>query len=273
LGAPGEGADHAVLELCSRLRWVHWLDPKWTEKHLIPLFDLKQAQAEPAWSGLAVDNVFPPPKIFRYIKGPFLAIFSQEVGWTWEENVLRRLSQFLVVGSLSNGKGHSAISFPEARAALQSATDKTRLDALWQLDLLVQANAGWKKAGRPFLEGAWPKEAKYQTNATSKQLAHIAISAADSFPDAAKVILPLLRPAEQIDMFIFYARGADNNNEVPLARRFPKQTIEIVDRLVPTAPNMIPYELGSLLSMTADAQPILRQDLQWRRLNDLLIGT
>jgi hypothetical protein len=272
LAAPGEGADHAVLVLCHRLRWIHWLDPKWAEKYLIPLFDLTHPKAEPAWSGFAVDNVLPGPEIFRYIKRPFLAIFSQQVGWAWEESVLRRLSQFLVVGVLSNAKGLSAISFSEARSALQSATDKTRLDALWQLDLLVQDNAGWKKAGKPFLERAWPKEAKYQTGATSKQLAHIAISAADDFPDAAKVILPLLRPAEQLEMFIYYATGAENEKEAPLARRFPKQTIEVVGRLVPLDPKMLPYDLGALLSMTADAQPSLRQDLQWRRLNDLLIG-
>jgi hypothetical protein len=86
------------------------------------------------------------------------------------------------------------------------------------------------------------------------------------------VILPLLRPAEQLEMFIYYATGAENEKEAPLARRFPKQTIEVVGRLVPLDPKMLPYDLGALLSMTADAQPSLRQDLQWRRLNDLLIG-
>jgi hypothetical protein len=272
LAAPGEGGDHAVVELCLRLRWLHWLDSNWTEKNLIPLFELDHPTAEAAWNGLAHDNELPAPETFQHIKQSFLETFRKKVAWRWEEDVARRLSQFLVVAALWHGKSHPYISFAEARAALQSASDETRVAALWQLNQFVQGERGWKKAGKKFLEKAWPKEAKYQTGDTSKQLADIAIKAGDDFPEAVATILPLLTSAEHIEMFVYYATGAEKKDQEPLAKRFPKQTIEVLNRLVAAEPQSLPYDLAAVLNMTAEAQATLRQDLQWRRLNDLLAG-
>jgi hypothetical protein len=270
LAAPGEGGDHATIELCLRLRRLHWLDPEWTENNLIPLFALDSSKAESAWNGLASDDRLPPPETFRHIKGPFLAAFGERSGWHWDDDTGRRLSQFLVIAALWNRKGRRYITFSEARAALQASNDKMRLDALWQLNA-AQSELGWAKA-RKFLEEAWPKEARYQSGSTSVQLADMAIDSGDNFPDAVKTVLPLLRPAERIDMFIYHARDADSPDAEPVARLFPKETLEVLDRLIASEPEMVPYDLGAVLRIVAEAQPTLRQDLRWRRLNDLLTG-
>ena len=49
--APGEGADYAVCLTTRQLRWLYWLDPGWTRKHLIPTFKIGHDLCEPAWNG------------------------------------------------------------------------------------------------------------------------------------------------------------------------------------------------------------------------------
>lgn len=271
MNAPGEGGDHAVIMLCGRLNWLHWLDPNWSSEHLIPLFDLEHIRAEPAWSGLLTDNRLPAPEIFRLIKSDFLGAFARSLDWHWEDRASRRLSQFLVVATLSPTKKDDFLSYDEARATLQSTDDEARHDALWQLHTMVADGDGWKKVGKPFLRKAWPKETRYQTAATSRILMDIAANTDDEFPDAVRSILPFLRPADDLDMFIHRIKGDAEGSGMPLAMRFPQKVVLLLDRCIADRPKALPYGLGEVLEMTAEADPALRQDLCWRRLNELML--
>lgn len=273
IGAPGEGSDHAVAVLCRQLRWLHWLDPKWTSEHIIPLFELERSYAEPAWNGLMYDNHLPSPAVFKLIKSAFLGAFSQSVNWHWEDRASQRLSEFLVVATVSSTKRHAYLTFDEARAALQSTDDEARLAALQQLHSMVADGDGWKKVGKPFLERAWPKEAKYQTGETSRLLADIAASAGDDFPGAVRVVEPFLRAADQLDVHLYRMRMDQRDDREPLARRFPHDTIRLLDHLIGDEAGLLPYGLGTVVEMAAEADPSLRQDLRWRRLNDLRFGS
>jgi hypothetical protein len=271
MNAPGEGGDHAVLMLCRQLNWLYGLDPKWSSERLVVLFDLEHVRAEPAWSGLLTDNRLPMPALFRLIKSAFLGAFSRSLDWHWEDRASRRLSQFLVVATLSGKKNDSHLSFDEARVALQTTDDEARHDALWQLQTMVADGDGWKKVGRPFLKKAWPKETRYQTAATSRLLMDIAASAGDGFPDAVQSILPFLRPADGLDMFIHSIERTAEVRGEPIAMRFPREVILLLDRSIADGPKGLPHGLGEVLEMTAKADPALRQDLRWRRLNELFL--
>ena len=272
MNAPGEGGDHAVVMLCRQLNWLYWLDPKWSSERLIALFDLEHVRAEPAWSGLLTNNRLPRPAIFRLIKSAFLSAIARVLDWHWEDRASRRLCEFLVVATVSSTKINTFVSFDEARVALQSTDDEARHDALWQLHIMVADGDGWKKVGKPFLKKAWPKETRYQTAATSRILMDIAANAGDEFPDAVRSILPFLCPADGLDVLIHRIKGTAKDSGEPLAMRFPREVVLLLDRGIADGSQALPYGLGEVLKMTAEADPALRQDLRWRRLNELMLS-
>lgn len=266
----GEGGDHAVAILCRNLNRLYWLDPDWTIHHLTPRFELNHEQAEPAWNGFLWNNHLPAPALFKRIKPAFLRAFARLADWQWDEAPLRRLSEFLVVAVVESKRKSLYLTSTEARVALQSSDDRARAAALWQLHSVIQKEGGWKQIGRPFLERVWPKEARYQTGETSQTLTEIAMNAGDSFPQCAQIILPFLRATERADRLILDVGRTGKDEDNPLAERFPRETIDLLDALVADQPRSIPYGLGEILERTATADATLRQDLRWRRLNDLL---
>ena len=56
-----------------------------------------------------------------------------------------------------------------------------------------------------------------------------------------------------------------------LPTRFPDATLMLIDKIIPDDPDQVPYELNSLTEMIAEANPSLRQDSRWRRLQALAL--
>ena len=81
-----------------------------------------------------------------------------------------------------------------------------------------------------------------------------------------KTILPLLGPVDHVDMLIY--GGTGNNEGTPLATRFPEAMLSLLDRVVSwsIAP---PHDLRRIIDMIAAADPTLRQDQRWRRLDGI----
>jgi hypothetical protein len=263
--APGVGADYAVCEITVRLRWLFYLDPKWVTEEIIPFFDLDHPRAEPAWNGYLYDNSLPVPELFTLLKPHFLKAFPYSSSWAWDSGPISRLNDFLVVACYSNLKDNRYLSYAEARAALQQATEDGREHAIWFLTNIVRDLKGWKKFGKPFIQQAWPRERKFQTSTSSRNFAHLAEEAGDHFPDVVKTVLPLLGPVDHVDMLI-YGGTRDGN---ALASRFPEAMLALLDRVLPDGAPTPAHDLRSILDMIAAAGPTLRQDERWLRLDAL----
>jgi hypothetical protein len=189
--APGEGADYAICETTVRLRWLFYVDPKWVAKKVIPFFDLKNPRSEPAWNGYLYTTELPEPKLFALLKPHFLEAFPYSSAWAWEDGPIRRLHEFLVVACFRYLKDHRYVSYAEARAALQQATEEGREHSIWFLTRIVHDLDKWKNFGKPFVQKAWPQERKFQTSTSSRNFTHLAEEAEDQFPDVVKTILSL----------------------------------------------------------------------------------
>lgn len=261
--APGEGADHAVCLTTRQLRWLYWLDPDWTRKHLIPLFKIGHDLCEPAWNGLLQDSHVPAPPLFSLLKQQFLGAFESVALWNWDEHTRNKLVEFLVVACLWKRRNKAYVSYAEARTALRAVDDAARSHALSFLGSLVEEPATWSSFGRHFIERAWPRESRYQTAGVARQLAFLAERSGDDFPEVVRTILPLVVPTDQLDLTV---HRAAEQSEDSLAKRFPESMLQLLDRLVPEDPRPTPYDLGSVLNLIADASPSLRGDRRWRRL-------
>jgi hypothetical protein len=265
--APGEGADYAVCETTRRIRWLFYVDPEWVAKQVIPFFDLDHPRAEPAWNGYLHDNSLPVSELFGLLKPYFLRAFPHSSSWLWDDAPIRRLNEFLVVACYWNLRNNRYISYAEARSALQQATEEGREHAIWFLTNIVRDLNEWKKFGKPFIQKAWPRERRYQTSSSSRNFAHLAEGAGDHFPDVVKTILPLLGPVDRIDMLIYGAEKNGDAQNTGLATRFPESMLSLLDRVIPTASVVPERDLRTILDKIIAADPTLRQDQRWRRLD------
>ena len=129
----------------------------------------------------------------------------------------------------------------------------------------------WQRFGKHFLERAWPREARFQTERTSRAFLGLVEESGDLFPEVAQTILPYLVPVPHGDMFVRSLTRQSDKNGSELTRQFPDATLALFDKLVPDNPDQIPYNLDAAVEMVAEAKPSLRQDSRWRRLEALTL--
>ena len=262
--APGEGADHAVCIAAHRLRWLDYIDPEWVRTTIVPWFDLEHPASESAWNGFLYDNQLPKPELFSLIKSDFLKAIVHVAG-------RKRLHEFLVLGCFRYQHNDAYITFEEVRQVLQKTNASGRAHSLWFFTRIVDKNDAWRRFGKPFLEKAWPKESRFQTEQTSQHLVALAKGADDFFPEVVQTILPYLVTTSQNSGFVSSLTRQSDEDTDGLPTRFPDATLKLIDKIIPDDPDHVPYDLDSLIEMVAEAKPSLRQDRRWRRLKALAL--
>ena len=270
--APGEGTDHAVYVVVSQLRWLDYIDPEWVRTKIIPWFDLEHPASEPAWNGFVYSNGLPKPELFSLIKSDFLNMIVHAARRNWDDHSLQKLHEVLVLGCFLHQDNDAYITFEEARQVLQKTNASGRTHSLWFFTRIVDEKHAWRRFGKPFLEKAWPKESRFQTEQTSRQLVDLAERAGDFFPEVVRTILPYLVRIFQDGDVLLNGLAERNDGEVDgLPTRFPDATLMLIDKIIPDDPDRMPYNLDSLIEMISEAKPRLRQDSRWRRLKDLAL--
>jgi hypothetical protein len=271
LAMSGAARDYSLSEMTSSLTWLYFVDPEWVRQQLIPRFDPASSDAEPAWSGYQYDQNQANSSLFALLKPYFLSVFVWLSRWRWEDAALRHFTELLVLYCFWHQSDGRYITYAEVRITLQQTTDAGRTHAAWMLTRIVKNQHVWPTFGRPFIENAWPRERRFQTSATSRQLADLARAADDGFPDAVRAVLPVLVPVEHVDM-ILHDVTDDSVNEgasAKLHQRFPEAFLALLDRLIDHDAHSCPYGLGNALHAIAEAAPPLRQDARWRLLSEI----
>ena len=265
LDAPGEGADHAVCIVARQLNKFNDIDPEWVRTTIVPWFNLEHPASESAWNGFPSDRL-PEPELFSLIKSDFLNAIV---------HVARRnrAHEFLILGCFLYQDNDAYITFEEARQVLQKTNDSGRAHSLWfLLTQSIDENHAWRRFGKLFLEKAWPKESRFQTEQTSRYLVELAVRASDFFPEVVQTILPYMVPIFQDGDALLISLVQWDDGEVDgLPTRFPDATLMLIDKIIPDNPDQVPYELDSLTETIAEARPSLRQDSRWRRLQALAL--
>jgi len=146
--------------------------------------------------------------------------------------------------------------------------DLGRSEAVAALSSIMQQRKNWPTFVKPFLTHAWPKQLAYKGEMASRAFATLLAEAGDDFADAAKVIVPLLRPVSHLDMFSYYMTK-DDDEKHDFARRFPEATLSVLAALVDENRPTVPYGLPKVLDLIAESDPTLRRKAAWQRLRDL----
>ena len=82
------------------------------------------------------------------------------------------------------------------------------------------------------------------------------------------VASPVLTPIDELDMFMWTMRGRESDS-APIAKAYPREALALLNAVISSQREAPPYELPQVLETMATAQPSLRQDSRWIRLNNI----
>ncbi len=222
------------------------IDPEWARRTVVPWFNLEHLATEPAWNGFLYDDRLPGTELFSLLKPHFLQRFIHTPKRVWDGRAPQRLHAFLVIGCFRHQDNPAYISFDEARRALQQTDDEGRVHSINSLNrYILNGDRGkWQRFSKHFLERAWPREARFQTERTSRAFLGLVEESGDLFPEVVQTILPYLVPVPHDDMSVRRLTRQRDKNGSELPRQFPDATLALFDKLVPDNPDQIPHNLG-----------------------------
>jgi len=268
--APGEGSDHAVSVANSKLNWLMFVDPAWTEERLVPMLRFDHPNSEPAWNGFLHNGRVPRPPLAEIIKPLLLNLFPWVEGFFWDRDLSKIAAQWLGFMRVFHPDESSGFSRSEMRSALRAMSDDTRNRFIFWLGQVGQKNEnGWAKLVIPFFNTDWPRERRYRTSASMRALIGLLDDTGDSFPAVYEAVKRFLVPVETDD-HPFYRFTREVNNEIPIAARFPEATLDLMNRATPQVLTRPPYELPKVLALIAETEPGLTSDSRYLRLIDLV---
>jgi hypothetical protein len=267
LALPGHGAGHVACVLASYLSFLQYWFEAWVAT-LLPGFVLDHPLAEALWHGVASDGHFFSSAGRIAIKPAFLALLKGEAPFALDKNARERLMENLAIVTYATPPARPVVSFAEARRVLMAVSDEDRARTLGPVVRLMERTEFWSSYIKPFILNAWPRQLRYQSGESSRQIALLAEKAGDLFPEVVDTIIPFIRPIAHLDTFAYRIRKQDEEGH-GYSQRFPAETLRLLDAMVGADPQNVPWNLNELLNTIASARPALRQSDPWRRLSAL----
>lgn len=199
---PGRAGFLARICLAAEVSTLFEYAPEWTTARLVPLFDWRNAEAGEAWSARKYASYIGSPKLFALTKSAFLDMFGRDDVPIENLNVY---SDWLIAILLANQRGGDGYSLAasEARAALRRAGAKVLAPVGHRLAIEMEQAKPHEKWGKwstlvgPVFEGVWPLDIELQSPATTFKLVQLLLATGDAFGEAARVIIPFIRPEDR----------------------------------------------------------------------------
>ncbi|MGD9803406.1 MAG: anti-phage defense-associated sirtuin Dsr1 [Hyphomicrobiaceae bacterium] len=235
-------------------------DPDWTHDHLLLLFGWTHSdRAKPAWEGFLWSARLYKPLMIA-IKPAFLETARHYA--ELDPQAARIYAQLLTYAGLDLIEGYT---FPNIAEALSVFPEKGLIEVTRTLANAIGAAADkkadyWTNRIAPFWRGTWPKEIRITSAPLSEALANLAIAADDQFPAAFRMAEPLLCPIEHLH---YLCRKLGKSK---LPSLFPRETLQLLDAIVPKTPRHPLGDLLRVLEQIKQAQPGLERTTPFDRL-------
>ncbi|NVK33064.1 MAG: SIR2 family protein [Rhodobacteraceae bacterium] len=271
--ATGEGSDHAVSIAMSKLNWLMYVDPTWSQERLIPMLAFDHPFAEPAWNGFLWSGRVPWPPLSEVIKPLLKKLFPWIYRFSWDRDTWKVAAHWLGYMRIFHPDQPDGLTKQEMRTALRSMSDETRNQVIFWIGQVGNANEeGWNELVTPFINDVWPREHKFRTSASLRAWIGLLDDTGESFPDVYRAVKKFLVPVETNDS-PFYRFTREFRDEEPITTRFPEATLDLMNTVTPTALSRPPHELAKILALIAEADPTLTTDPRYLRLIDLVERT
>jgi hypothetical protein len=145
--------------------------------------------------------------------------------------------------------GQKYVSNEELHQVLLSAGEEFRSSVLWHAEQWARATPEdggeeWRSLLPEFFGQVWPRRLVARSSALSARLFDVAIASRDKFPTIVPLIVPMLTKVDGDHLFLPELR----NNEFDVVARFPKDTLALLDAVLPEDPRKWPYGIETTLN-------------------------
>ena len=241
------------------------VDPDWTTKNLLPLFEWKESpeQARLAWVGFLRS-----PRLYRpfldAVKHPFLETAQH---YTKLGPHKSHYSSLLTFAALHQEDVFTIAETRQATAALpqEGLDDAARTLLRGVRGAGSQAADYWRNRAIPYLRYVWPKTASIASMEIADSFARACVEAQEAFPEA------LERVKVWLQALTFPGTTVDRLHELNIHERFPDKTLTFLDKAIAAeVSGPLPNKLRDCLHAIRTADPHLESDPRFRRLVEYL---
>ena len=281
LDVAGDGNGHAACLLTERMDWLNHIAPSWVMEKMVPWFEMGHPRCEPAWNGAFSCGSLPSASVFDQIKDAFIQIFPKLYSWKWQDMAEESAHSWVVCASVFSNKEFTGISFEHARICVRKMTQEGQKQMIGFLGRVGQDNEnGWEKYVIPFIDRAWPKEARYQTEKTTHAWMLMLEETEAKFPDVLDAVKPFddagaLRPMRSVH-YGLYGLTSGSDGQETIISKFPEKSLELLDLVVAEGPGSAPFDLDEACTgrkhrvhALVDVRPGIVSDRRFARLQEL----
>ncbi|AKB31812.1 hypothetical protein MSSIH_1122 [Methanosarcina siciliae HI350] len=253
---------HGRVLLAAHVITLYRVDPIWTKKYLLTLFDWSSsAEARMVWEGFLWS-----PRLYRPlmvdIKEPFLkgAKHYRELG-----KHAGQFAAFLTFISLDPGDIFSTDELADATGHLPVEGLERVVQTLITALEGARDQRGEYLHNRlfPYLHDIWPKDRSLITSTISRNFALLCLAADEFFPEALEELKYLINSLQNPG--ILFSRM----HKGEICTKFPEEALSFLDLVVVDSPPWLSRDLHKCLNDIAQSNEQLTSDSRFVRLNDL----
>lgn len=267
---PGDSRRFALVIFGFSLGFLYFVDPQWTEKHLLSAIVLEhpeRADQEALWAGFFWRAHAPTAQLFERIKPSIVALLEGQ-------GASRRHHLEVLAGILLAGWGNRRddnderlVSSAELRRFLIQGGAEFRQNVLWTLDKWASDDE-WSARVPGFLRDVWPKQKNIRTKEVSARLVDLALSQKKQFPEVANLVASLVSKVDDQSVFVPELRKSEDT----VAAQYPDETLNLLYAILGDNPRFWPYGTREALDVIVQAKPTLSSDPKFIALQSRLAG-
>lgn len=267
LALPQDARAFTISVFCLRLRWFNYVDPEWTQTHLLSVLQeshLDRSDVEAFWAGVFSSGSIPQMPLYEILRPSLEAMVRAK-----DDDEVRN-SEFLAVFFLSGWKtrisGERIVSNNALRSLILAGSDDFRSNILWRIDRFSRKQEEWAGDLIEFLRDVWPKQKSLRTAKMSARLVDLALAQKDKFPEIAQIVATLVTKVGDDRLFIPELRKSDET----IAGKHPTAMLALLYAVLPDDKSRWPYGAETALSVLVEVEPSLRSDSRFIELNQRL---
>lgn len=266
----GEGQDYAVVIFAKFAEWMLWLDTDWTVENVIPWFNLKHENSEPAWNGFISNSKVPHLPLLTHIQEHLKHLFPELYKWSWGEGERKVAAQIIVELGMPHEDTPASLVAQDFKNSIRSMKNTQRSDAIHYLGVAGRRDGGkWKERVIPFINNVWPREKKLRTKAEIQAWISLLTHSKEALPELFECAKWCLAPV-QLEPYWTQQLTYKFEQGKPIASVYPDEILELCYLVTPDSTTGLPVNLEEVLDLIEQAKPELVKDRRFQHLLDLI---
>lgn len=259
-----QGLIHGRVIMARHLYSLFAVDPSWTTRELLSLFDwtTDAVEAQGVWEGYLCNH-----RISAELLAAFKSSFLETANHYSELGPHdRQYASLLTVAALEL---RDQFTVEELRTALNSLPPEGLARAAKVFaNYLNSANDRrveyWTYRIKPLLKDIWPKTASKRSGPESAAFMELCINAATHFSEATDLLIPMIIKTKRFDLPV--KRLAESG----VAEKYPEQALRLLDAIVDESERWPCEDLRTCLNQIVSANGDLENTPAFRRLSEYL---